>query len=234
MHLENIENKEAVWIVIPAYNEGRVIGEVLQKLVHLPYSVVVIDDNSTDNTFQECLKYPVTVLHHTCNLGQGGALQTGISYALRLPKTRYIVTFDSDGQHNADEIPRLLEPLRSGQYDVALGSRFLRPGDAVNIPATKKAMLSLATAFTKFTSHLELTDTHNGFRAFTTSAAAKINITQNRMAHASEILQQIARWKLRYCEVPVTITYTDYSKVKGQSLLNSVNILWDMMRSNLK
>ncbi len=230
----NTDNKEAVWIVIPAYNEGRAIGNVLRNLLHYPYSVVVVDDGSSDETYQECLKYPVTVLRHPANLGQGAALQTGISYALRFPATKYIVTFDSDGQHNADEIAHILEPLKQGKVDVALGSRFLRPGDAVNIPGMKKAVLGLATAFTRFTSGLKLTDTHNGFRAITAEAAPKIHITQNRMAHASEILQKIADHKLRYCEVPVTITYTEYSKVKGQSLLNSVNILWDMMRSNIK
>ncbi len=229
-----IEPKEPIWIVIPAYNEQRAIGDVLRKLLQFPYNIVVVDDGSADKTYQECLKFPVTVLRHTCNLGQGAALQTGISYAIKSLNTRYIITFDSDGQHSAEEIVRLLEPLKSGDYDVVLGSRFLRPGDAVNIPQLKKVVLGLATAFTRASSGLKLTDTHNGFRALTVEAAGKINIKQNRMAHASEILQQIATLKLRYCEVPVTITYTSYSKVKGQSLLNSVNILWDMMRSNIK
>jgi len=223
-----------VWVVIPAYNEGGVIGRVLTKLQRFPYRVVVIDDGSTDDTAKTASAFPVVVLRHVCNLGQGAALQTGISYALRFPETRYIVTFDSDDQHNPEDIERVLQPLMAGTHDVVLGSRFIRRGDAQNIKAAKQIFLKLAIAFTRVSTGLDLTDTHNGLRAFTAQAAAKLHITQNRMAHASEILAQIADLGLRWCEVPVTVSYTDYSQAKGQSMMNSINIIWDIARGRLR
>ncbi len=222
------------WIVIPAYNEGPVIGNVLADLIQFPYHIVLVDDGSSDCTVQEALKYPITVLQHFSNLGQGAALQTGISYALRFDEVRYILTFDADGQHRSEDIPRLLEPLQNGTSDVVLGSRFMEGGSVVNIGASRLFMLRLAVIFTKITTGLSLTDTHNGFRAFTVQSASKIRITQNGMAHASEILHQIAKYKLRYCEVPVTITYTQYSTLKGQSIWNGINILWDILTGGFR
>jgi polyprenyl-phospho-N-acetylgalactosaminyl synthase len=229
-----MKQRPDVWIVVPAYNESRAIDRVLDKLARLPYNVVVVDDGSVDDTRRRAGGYPVDVLRHVCNLGQGASLQTGISYALRFPETRYVVTFDSDGQHSVADIPRMLAPLEVGTHDVALGSRFLGGGGAENIKLSKRFFLKLAVLFTRLTSGLDLTDTHNGLRAFTASAASRIGIKQNRMAHASEIISQISAQRLRWCEVPVTISYTDYSVEKGQSMLNSVNIIWDMVRGRLR
>jgi glycosyltransferase involved in cell wall biosynthesis len=226
--------KSDTWLVIAAYNEQRVIGDVVSGLTSLPYNVVVVDDGSADATARAALQHPVFVLRHTCNLGQGAALQTGLTFALQFPQTRYLVTFDADGQHSAADVPRLLAPLRDGSYDVTLGSRFLRPGDAVNIGARKRLLLQAAVAFIKLTTGLAVTDAHNGLRAFTADAARRIVIRQNRMAHASEILAQIAALELRYCEVPVTIKYTEYSVAKGQAILDSINILWDTVKGELR
>lgn len=204
------------------------IGQVLADLLQYSYRVVVVDDGSTDQTMQAALQYPVTVLRHVTNLGQGAALQTGMRYALSFPGTRVIVTFDADGQHRASDLPRLLATCIEGQYDVVLGSRFIESGQALNMPPDKRIVLKLAIWFTRVNTGLKLTDTHNGLRVMTAEAARKIQITQNGMAHASEILAQIAAKKLRFCEVPVIISYSDYSMQKGQSLLNIINILWDM------
>lgn len=218
-----------VWLVIPAYNEGPVIRDVLTGLSSLPYQIVVIDDGSKDDTAQLVLELPVTLLTHITNLGQGAALQTGISYALQQPETRYIITFDADGQHCLEDIPALLTPLEEGQAEVTLGSRFLKKGSAENLRPIKRITLAFATLFTRLITGLKLSDTHNGLRGFTRQAATKIQITQNRMAHASEILSKIAQYKIRYQEVPVKILYTSYSLAKGQSIFNAFNILWDML-----
>lgn len=223
-----------VCVVVPAYNEGAVIAQVLAELVRLPYTVIVVDDGSSDNTVRQALTFPVAVLQHPFNLGQGAALQTGISYALAQSETRYIVTFDSDGQHTVGDIARLLGPLRNGSHDVVLGSRFLAANSVVNMKMQKRLFLQLAILFTRLTTRLRVTDTHNGLRAFTAEAARKIMITQNRMAHASELLSQIAAQKLRYCEVPVTITYSSYSVAKGQPMLNSVNIIWELITGKVR
>jgi polyprenyl-phospho-N-acetylgalactosaminyl synthase len=223
-----------VSVVVPAYNESRAIADVLSGLTRLPYDIVVVDDGSVDHTTSVALQFPVVVLRHSVNLGQGAALQTGITFALAHWQPLYIVTMDSDGQHCMNDIPRLLGPLESGDYDVVLGSRFLPNSDTVSMNPRKRIFLKLAVAFTNLTTGLTLTDTHNGLRGFSADAARRINITQNRMAHASEILSYVAILKLRYCEVPVDIKYTPYSVAKGQRLLNSINILWDILAGKIR
>lgn len=172
-----------VWVVVPALNEERAIGGVLDRLATLPYNVVVVDDGSSDGTVCAAAAHPVALLRHLYNLGQGAALQTGISYALGFPGTRFVVTFDADGQHRVEDIPRLLSPLIAGTHDVVLGSRFLEEGGAPGILPTKRLFLAVAVAFTRLTIGLRLTDTHNGLRAFTADAALRVRISQNRIWH---------------------------------------------------
>ena len=229
-----MQGRSDAWVIVPAYNEGAAISDVLGVLTERDYTVIVVDDGSTDDTVRQALRFPVTVLRHLYNLGQGAALQTGITYALRSQATKFIVTFDSDGQHHVEDIDRLLEPLRSGSYDVALGSRFLRDKDIAQVPLRRRVMLRLVVSLSRVATHLPLTDAHNGLRAFTVDAARKIEITHNRMAHASEIISQIDTLKLRYCEVPVTITYSHYATRKGQTIFHGVDILWDLVRGNIR
>lgn len=229
-----MEPSEKIWVVIAAYNEAPVIAQVLQGLAPYGYHIVVVDDGSSDQTSIAASEYPVTVLRHAVNLGQGAALQTGMAYALQFPQAEYIVTFDADGQHHPDDIARMIAVLQSSNAQVALGSRFLSGGKAENIHSSKRWILSLATWFTRRSTGLKLTDTHNGLRVFTRTAAEQIQITQNGMAHASEILSIIAKKQMTYCEVPVTIVYTDYSRMKGQSILNGVNILWELLMEKFK
>jgi glycosyltransferase involved in cell wall biosynthesis len=216
-----------VWVVIPAYNEETVIRSVIDGFSAFPYNIVVVDDCSSDGTLARLLGARVHVVPHPVNLGQGAAIQTGITYAL-MHGARFIVTFDSDGQHVVEEIPKLLKPLAEEGYDVALGTRFgTAQTTAVGIPLSKVLLLKLATLFTRLVTGLRLTDTHNGFRAFTADAARKLKITQNRMSHASQILQQIREHRLRYVEVPTTVHYTQYSIGKGQRMSNAFNIVWE-------
>jgi polyprenyl-phospho-N-acetylgalactosaminyl synthase len=223
-----------VCVVVAAYDEGSIISDTLASVAAMRFRIVVVDDGSTDDTAQRARRAGATVLRHSCNLGQGAALQTGISYALQQPDTAYVVTFDADGQHDAADIPRLLAPLVSGECDVALGSRFAPGGVAVDMPAEKKLLLRLAIALARATTGLALTDAHNGLRAFTAAAARQLSISQNRMAHASEILSQIAARKLRYREVPTTVRYTAYSRSKGQPLSNGLNILWEILMARIR
>jgi glycosyltransferase involved in cell wall biosynthesis len=229
-----MDEANPVCVIIPAYNEAKAIGIVLESLARFPYQVVVVDDGSTDQTMAVALSYPIVMLHHITNLGQGAALQTGIEYALKNPATRFIVTFDSDGQHDPSDIHRLLDPLSRGVVDVTLGSRFATGANALGIPWLRKLGLHLGTWLTILTTGLKVTDTHNGLRAFTADAARQIKIANNRMAHASDILQQISKNQLRYCEVPVTVRYSAYSLAKGQSNLEFINILWEMLTGYIK
>ena len=214
-----------VWVIVPAFNEARVIGGVLRDLTSIGAQVVVVDDGSTDGTSDAALQAGVTVIRHPINLGQGAALQTGLSFALQAG-AGFIVTYDADGQHRVEDIQKLLDPLRSTDADFALGSRFL-VGRA-EMPFTRRLLLHAALWLTRLTTGLRLTDTHNGLRAMTRRGAEAIKLRQNRMAHASEILDQIAASRFAYVEVPVTIDYTSYSLAKGQKLSAAVDVLLDL------
>lgn len=211
---EALSFRDSTWIVVPSFNEEQRLRGVLAELCARYSNVVVVDDGSTDRTFEIAGRYPVWRLRHLINLGQGAALQTGIAFALSR-SARYVVTFDADGQHQVEEIESLLEPLREDRADVCLGSRFL--GEAIGLPWHRWLTLKLGVFFTNAVSWMRVTDTHNGLRAFTGHACQKIRITQNRMAHASEILDQIRHQGLRYIEVPVTVRYSRETLAKGQS-----------------
>jgi len=211
-----------VFVVVPAYNEMPAIQDVLTELSAVVPNVVVVDDGSSDGTYEASCGLARWTLRHLVNRGQGAALQTGIEFALRLG-AEFIVTFDADGQHRVEDIVRIVAPLRRGECDVALGSRFL--GAAHDLPRSRRLAIKVAVALTRLVNRLKVTDVHNGLRAFSRRAAGRIHITLDRMAHASEILDIIARLGLPYCEVPVEIRYTDYSLRKGQKLSDAPRIL---------
>lgn len=166
-------------------------------------------------------------MQHPVNLGQGAALQTGIEMALRFDQVQYLVTFDADGQHDIADVAVLLEPLRTGAAEIVFGSRLL--DDRTDVGRMKKAVLALAVRYTRASTGLDLTDAHNGYRAFTRKVAETLDQQMNGMAHASEIISSVATQKLSYAEAPVHIRYTDYSRGKGQPLMNSINILFDLI-----
>ncbi len=215
------------WIVIPMFNEGEVIGDVITAVRARFANVVCVDDGSSDDCAERARAAGAHVVVHPINLGQGAALQTGLEYALSREGAQYFVTFDSDGQHRPEDAAVMVELLRSGEVDVVLGSRFL--DGRTQVGALKRLVLKAAVRFSNFTSGMRLTDAHNGLRALNRAAVLLIQIRQNRMAHASEIIDKIGRSDLRWREVPVHIIYTDYSRSKGQSLLNSVNILTELL-----
>lgn len=223
-----------VCVVVPAFNEGAALAGVLEELSRHPYRVIVVDDGSGDNTAAQAARFDVCLLRHVWNLGQGAALATGIMYASALPETRYIVTFDADGQHTTADLPKLITALETEELDVVLGTRFRDGAVARGIPLVRRLTLRMGIAFTRLTTGLALTDTHNGIRAFTVDAARSLKITQNRMAHASEILSRISQLGLRYREIPVTVHYTSYSTAKGQGSIDAVAILWDIATSRMR
>ncbi|MGH9437103.1 MAG: glycosyltransferase family 2 protein [Terriglobia bacterium] len=217
---------EFTWVVIPAYNEAQSVGAVVASLRAEGYRVVVVDDGSTDETAEIARSAGAIVLRHDLNLGAGGALQTGITFSLE-SGARFICSFDADGQHCTGDIAKMLNCLLSRNVDVVLGSRFL--GSAVGMPQSRKILLKAAALFTRFHSGQSFSDAQNGLRVMTGQAAARLHLTQMRFAHCSEIVDEIVRLKLRWCEFPVTVVYTNYSKSKGQSNLGAIRILVDLL-----
>lgn len=214
-------------LVVPVYNEGPVVADVLREALTVFPTIVAVDDGSTDDSAAQVATTDALLVRHPVNLGQGAALQTGIETALLLPHVKYFVTFDSDGQHDAADAAAMVARLRNDEADVVLGSRFLdgrtKPG------LIKRIVLRGAVWLTNAQSGVKLTDAHNGLRAMNRAAASHLRLRQNGMAHASEIIEQLGRSGLRWAEHPVHIRYTEYSVAKGQSVLNAVNILTDLI-----
>lgn len=217
---------KSIFIIVPAYNEAVVLDKVLQELTALPYTVIVVDDGSSDNTSDIAKKNKVLLAKHLINLGQGAALQTGMNIAREKGATA-VVHFDADDQHDPGEIPLLLSVLENENADIVFGSRFIETAN--EIPVGRKWLLRCARYVNWLFTGLLLTDAHNGFRVLNERALNKIELTENRMAHATEILQQTKHLGLKWLEAPVTVRYSDYSKHKGQGNWSAINIFFDLL-----
>lgn len=208
--------------IIPAYNEEKNIGSVVRSLFVHTDKVVVVDDGSKDNTAGVAEAAGAIVLKHKINRGQGAALQTGHEYAKKI-NADYVLHFDADGQFDPADIAPALEKLKESNADILLGSRFL--GKEANLPFFKKnIILPFARLFHKIFWQSSLTDAHNGFRILNKNALNKINITQDRMAHATEIIAQIRKNNLKYIEFPVKVVYREY----GQGASGGLHIIKDL------
>lgn len=222
--------KHTLWekfvFLIPSYNEGKVIANTIKKILDVGYTnILVVNDGSSDNTRNILSSFwdEITVLHHYKNRGQWAALETWFEYIRRYTDSQYTVCFDADGQHDIADIAEF-EKYLDGSVEVLLGSRFLWDGHR-EVPFVKKIILRLGIVFTFFMSQISLSDTHNGFRILSRKALEDISISIDGMGHASEIIDTIAKKKISYREVPVTIHYTEYSLSKWQKSSNAINIL---------
>ena len=218
---------EDAWLVIPLFDEATVIEQVVRDAREVFPHVVCVDDASRDDSAARAEAAGAVVVHHPFNLGQGAALQTGMRYALEATDASYLVTFDADGQHQVADAAAMVRRAKDEDLAIVFGSRFLddrtRPG------LLKKIVLKAAVWLTNQQTGLRLTDAHNGLRVIRRDAASALDLRQNRMAHATEIVLQLGRTGLPWAEHPVHVLYTDYSRKKGQSLINSVNILVDTL-----
>lgn len=224
--------KSQTYITIPMYNDEKMILNVIKDLNNAGYNnIVVVDDGSKDNGYDVVKENSnAIVTKHIINRGQGAALQTGMEIALDRG-AKYIIHFDSDGQHDVKDLDKMLDTLIKGKYDIVLGSRFIQEN---KIPLKKRIILRLGIFFTFLLSQIWLTDVHNGLRVMTAETAKKLDLKHDRMEHASEILDKVKSLNLKYKEVPVTIHYTEYSQAKGQRISNSINIAMKLISSKLK
>lgn len=210
-----------VWVVVPAYNEGRRLAATLDKLLAVAQTVVIVDDGSSDDTAEVARRYPVWLLRHVVNLGAGAAVQTGITFALR-NGAAYIATLDADNQHEPADLLTLYQTILEQHVDFALGSRFR--GRTVGMPWTRRLVLAAAVWFTLLYSGSKVSDPHNGMRMMTRNGASQLRITFNRYEHCSQIVDQIIHSRLPFTEVPVTVYYTRESLHKGQRSVAAVRM----------
>jgi glycosyltransferase involved in cell wall biosynthesis len=217
-----------IYIVVPAYNEEKSIGRVIRDLFEHGYNnVLVVDDGSTDNTGAQASSAGAKVTRHMFNRGQGAALETGDRFA-RDAGAEMVVHFDADGQFNPKDIAEAIRLMREKNLDVVLGSRFL--DGRTRLPYLKKyLLLPLARLINWLFTGVKLTDAHNGFRAMNKKALGKIKITQDGMAHNSEIVAQIKKYRLSYAECPVEVIYHEY----GQGIGGGIKIIKDLIFAKL-
>jgi len=226
----NVAGRAAV--VVAVHNEAEVLASVLENLLAVFPHVVVVDDGSTDDSAAIARAAGAVVLRHAVNLGQGGALQTGFQYVLTQTPYEYVVTFDGDGQHDPTDAHAMLQFAVERSLDAVLGTR--HGGGATGQTRGRRLLLRAGVRFTRLSTGLAVTDTHNGLRVLSRRAASLLRITQSGMAHASEIEAGIARHRLRWAEVSVTIAYTDYSRSKGQHGSNALNVVYDLVSARLR
>ena len=215
-----------VWIIIPAFNEAAIIGEVVADVRSVFDHVVCVDDGSNDGTGEIARRAGAHLVRHPTNLGQGAAIQTGVEYARKQPGAEVFATFDGDGQHRVKDVAAMIDRLCAGDVDVVIGTRFGKDAGA-RPPLLKRIVLQTAARLSRRGRRLGLTDTNNGLRAFNKKVADGLDITMSGMGHANEFVMLIAENHWRVAEYPVEVLYTEYSKSKGQPLLNGVNILFE-------
>lgn len=215
-----------VWVVIPAFNEAAVIGEVVADVRAVFDHVVCVDDGSTDGTGEIARRAGAHLVRHPVNLGQGAAIQTGVEYARRQPDAQIFATFDADGQHRVKDLAAMVDRLLAGDVDVVVGTRF-GTQHVARPPLVKRIVLQTAARLSRRGRRLGLTDTNNGLRVFNKKVADRLNITMSGMSHANEFIMLIDENHWRVAEEPIEVLYTEYSRSKGQPLLNGVNIIFD-------
>jgi len=218
-----------ITVILPAYNEEAVIGQVLVSLKQtlkdldgFEKQIVVVDDGSQDETAKTAKKNGALVLKHILNRGLGAAIQTGLKYAER-EKADIAVTIDSDGQHNTEDLKKVIKPVIKKEADVVIGSRFLEKNNKV--PFLRRLILYGSNLVTLLFFGIYTTDSQSGFRAFSKKAVEKISLRTQKMEVSSEIFEQIKKNNLKFEEIPISVVYTDYSKAKGQDNLNAFHVL---------
>lgn len=226
-----MSDNKSIFVIIPCYNEANVIRKTVTEVLEKGYNVVVVDDCSKDKSKEQLAGLPVYYLRHRINMGQGAALQTGIDFA-RKKGAGYFVTFDADGQHDSNDIAGMVEFLEKENADVVFGSRFL-PGSKTNVSRSRSFALNMGRYINFLVSGILLSDSFNGLRLLSRHAVENIRLTENRMAHPTELLMLTAVKKLKYIEHPVSIHYSEYSKSKGLKNKDGIKILAEIFLNKI-
>ncbi len=228
----------STYIVLPAYNEGKVIKKTIEGIKKEGFdNIIVVDDGCKDNTSKEALSTGVIVVKHPINRGKGAATQTGID-AAKLLNADIIVTMDSDGQHNPKDIKAMIEPIQKKETDVVIGSRFV--GESNDIPKSRVLMNKIGNLVTYIFFGAMSSDSQSGFRAYSNKAANSVYSYMDRYEFESEMLGHIKAAKLKVKEVPIKVIYTEHSlnKYKGdtvpaQNFLNGIKMVIRLIEQTL-
>lgn len=223
-----------IWVIIPAYNEENIIGDVLKELLSRGFFLVIIDDGSTDNTYKIVSAiindYPERgyLYHHPINRGLGATIKTGMEVCIE-KNADIMVTFDADGQHNPDDIIPVCRPIINGQADVVIGIREFN-----DMPYVKKISNQLMNLITWIFYGSRVKDSQSGLRAFNRKAIMALDIESREYGISSEIIREIKHKGLEMQEVPIETIYTEYAIAKGTNLKVGIKILVRMIREVLK
>ncbi len=218
-----------VYILIPVFNEENKIKDVVEDLKTSFENIVVVNDGSTDLTGDILDSLNVIHIKHILNLGQGAAISTGLEWIKNIDDAEAVITFDADGQHLVSDAKTFANEILRCEEEIIFGSRFLE--DQSNISLIKRIVLKIVVVFTRKLSNINLTDAHNGLKAYKKSCLDNIKITIDGFGFESQIINEVSKKNIKYKEMPMTIIYSDYSKAKGQKLLNGLIILEDLFKS---
>ena len=218
-----------ILVCVPAFNEGKGISEIVKKAKKYADGVIVYDDGSTDETSELATSAGATVIKSPKNTGYGSAMRA-LFQAAREQNADIMVTLDSDGQHDPDQIPRLVEPLRSQHFDIVIGSRFLNKEDEEKVPKYRTFGIKTITKLTQSASYSGLTDSQSGFRAYNKNALSKINLFEDGMAVSTEILLRGREKNLLATEVPITVNYKNYDTSTHNPITHGVGVLYSVLQ----
>lgn len=218
------------FIIIPVFNEDKVLADVLDEVEKTGYhQYIVIDDGSSDGTFDTARSKTPYALRHGVNRGKGAAIMTGFETA-KLLGAEAVVTIDGDGQHNPKDIKKLMAAIQTGT-DVALGTRVM---NLKNAPPIRIIANFIGNFFTFLFYGIWVQDSQGGMRAYSKKAYTSINIKNDRYEYDSEIIREISRHSLSYKEIPIDVRYTEYStnKVHKQTIKNGFKMVYRMFISS--
>jgi len=231
----SIKSELRVCVVIPAYNESSVIGDVVKDVIktfkNTPYSteIVVVNDSSKDSTGVVAKKHGATVISHILNTGAGGATATGLSYA---QQNGYDIacTMDADGQHDSKDVLEGVHQLIIRKADLLIGSRLINKQGMSRVKILGNKGLSLIT-YVLF--GINSTDSQSGLRIYSRIALEKLRWKTSGYEFCSEMLWRAKQLGLTIGEYPIQAIYTEYSRSKGQNNWNAVNILKSLLKRRL-
>ena len=215
-------------MVVPAFNEQKVIKDIINNLLKKFPNVIVVNDGSNDRTLEIINELDIKVLSHEINLGVGAAVQTGFDYVSKIPNAKAVITFDADGQHLVDDAVAMAKEILICDEGIIFGTRF--PKHSKNIPKVKRIVLKLIARITDLVTGVTLSDAHNGLKAYKVSTIKELELQFSSYSYESELITQVAKKKIDYKEMPTDIKYTSYSIKKGQKLLNGLLIIEDLLK----